>query len=761
MKIVLKKGGFIFMANKLEFLKLKNNAIFQVEFESLYKTGLGVIEFKKLPQSSGGIAVVYAPNGTGKSTFANTIKKEARTNDVYFEAKYNDGDLIVPESKAFFIVEDQINRNIIPGETSDYLVGKDIRKEYDLKKRLSEAFATAFEELSRRYKSEFKITKISDFYLKKVEARHSVAYGFIRDIVNRSSKGKNIKHEEFVAFVKNNVEFAINETVDEDKYNFVVDNSSIVEELLAIDLNVGVSNSEASIIEQNDDAIPILRKYNALHACIVCDNQNYNAMELLTAKSRNRKRIYDSLDQVTRNMLDKIALNKALLNSDPFNIKEVVFNFITTGERDALVAVITEVAKFVTEVVSRMVVATHEIFKEKPVVRWYEEYSHLLKSQPELDSEELLYIEKIISENISRKVRVIRDEENDRNFKLMLDDQPLLNTSRENMHLSTGEQNFISLAFALLLARNSQKEFVVLDDPISSFDSIYKNRIAFCILKFLETKKQIILSHNVDLVRLLEYQLNDCFNLYMLNNSDFGMNGFIPVKKEEKGILINLHEMTSLFQNKGEKLVPYIKNKRLFLMSMVPFMRGYAHIVRDENDYYKKLSVLMHGFERTSLDLAEVYDDLFGYRFETENVCVKDVLNLDCNNMEIVDSQQYPLLSKTLKQTLVYYHTRMLVEKELVDIFQIPIVEGERLLLTNILMKAFSVNHEDAQEKKDAFRDYRVFFTSRKTLLNEFNHFEGNMNIFQPAIDIDDNALQLEVAKIKSTLEELRKNYAS
>ena len=64
-------------------------------------------------------------------------------------------------------------------------------------------------------------------------------------------------------------------------------------------------------------------------------------------------------------------------------------------------------------------------------------------------------------------------------------------------------------------------------------------------------------------------------------------------------------------------------------------------------------------------------------------------------------------------------------------------------------------------KKKDAFRDYRVFFTSRKTLLNEFNHFEGNMNIFQPAIDIDDNALQLEVAKIKSTLEELRKNYAS
>ena len=31
--------------------------------------------------------------------------------------------------------------------------------------------------------------------------------------------------------------------------------------------------------------------------------------------------------------------------------------------------------------------------------------------------------------------------------------------------------------------------------------------------------------------------------------------------------------------------------------------------------------------------------------------------------------------------------------------------------------------------------------TSKKTLINEFNHFEGNLSIFQPAIDITDHAL--------------------
>ena len=49
----------------------------------------------------------------------------------------------------------------------------------------------------------------------------------------------------------------------------------------------------------------------------------------------------------------------------------------------------------------------------------------------------------------------------------------------------------------------------------------------------------------------------------------------------------------------------------------------------------------------------------------------------------------------------------------------------------------------------------RVFFTSRKTLLNEFNHFEGNMNIFQPAIDITDKALEIEKETILTKLKSL------
>ena len=81
------------------------------------------------------------------------------------------------------------------------------------------------------------------------------------------------------------------------------------------------------------------------------------------------------------------------------------------------------------------------------------------------------------------------------------------------------------------------------------------------------------------------------------------------------------------------------------------------------------------------------------------------------------------------------------------------------MLLTDIIRRAFTSPVGATQEEKDELRNNRVFFTSRKTLLNEFNHFEGNMNIFQPAIDIEPLSLQREVTAIDEKLAELRSRY--
>lgn len=745
------------MAMKLEFNSIKNQSIFQPEFQSFSVNGYNVIEFKKQPQAAGGIAVVYAPNGTGKSSLTAVLGNEKTREDLSFEAIYNGNQVIQPETKAFHTIGDQISRNVIEGETSDYLIGQDIKREYVLKKKIADGFETAFNELNSEYKNAYKTTKVSDYLLSVMHDRNPEAYTFVRDIVNKQSKGKNIDRSLFLTYVRDVQKQPRLVDINREKREFVINNVKIVECLLQIDLAQIVANADVQEIEQNDDAINILGKYKHLHSCIVCDNDHIDGDSLLQRKQERRKRIYDSLDVKTKALLKDVAMDSKLGVSDPFEIKNTVLAFISYGELEPITSLREAILSCVNEIVDEMIVALFNLFIPTSMYSWWDEYSTLLEAQPTLDSEELLYIQEIISENIGRNIRITRDDDSDHNFKLMLDDQALLGLDRSEMHLSSGEQNFISLAFALLLARHSRQEFIVLDDPISSFDSVYKNKIVFCIIKFLENKKQIILTHNTDLIRLLNVQLKDCFNLYILNNVDGGRNGFLPVKKDERNILISLSDLVKLFQNKNGTLESIIHDKRLFLMAMIPFLRGYIHIMNDPEDLYGQLSRLMHGFENGSLDIADVYKKTFGYEVEpTEIISVSDILNAPVAGLDIIDAEEYPLLADTLIQTLIYYHTRMKVESELVNIFNIPHTEGQVLLLADIIQKAFRPAVGATQEQKDKARNNRVFFTSRKTLLNEFNHFEGNMNIFQPAIDITEAALQKEVADIESKLMQLR-----
>ena len=748
------------MAMKLEFKSIYNQGIFQPEFQNLDSSEYGTIEFKKQPHASGGIAVVYAPNGTGKSSLTNVLGAEESTEAFKFEAVYNESTVIVPEEKAFHIIGDQISRNVIKGETSDYLIGREIRREYDLKKKIFGESKEAFNNLNIIYKKEYNVTKVTDYMIKVIQSRNPVLCDYITDIVNRKFKGNNIDLAEFIPYLHNNENQFDTIAVESEKKQFVINNMKLVEKLLEVVIDKIVVNAEIRTIEQNDDAINILTKYEQMHSCIVCDNDDIDSESLLQQKTENRKRIVESLDTTTKELLEKAAMNQILLKNDPFNIKSVVLKFLTEGEMEDMQELQSQLQLYINAIADEMCKNLLNVFSNTAMYAWWNEYTHLLGAQPELDSEELVYIEKIISENIGREIKLVRDAANDHNFKLMLDDQELLGLERNEMHLSTGEQNFISLAFALLLARHSNQEFVVLDDPISSFDSVYKNKIAFCIIKFLENKKQIILTHNTDLIRLLEVQLQDCFKLYILNNVEGGKNSFIPVKNEEKKILINMADLIKLFQNKDNSLEDIIVNKRQFLMAMIPFMRGYAHIMKDPDDYYGELSKLMHGYEEKSVDVAKIYRELFGYSVEdTEIVAVEDILNLSFTEINIIDDVKYPLLADTLKQTLIYYHIRMKVEHDLMKIFTIQYNENDILMLTNIIQKAFRTQAGTTKEEKNKMRDNRVFFTSRKTLLNEFNHFEGNMNIFQPAIDITENALNKEIQDIERELAELREEY--
>ncbi len=539
---------------------------------------------------------------------------------------------ITPEAEAFHVVQDQLSRNIIHGETTDYLIGAQIRKEYELRDRINLAFKNAYEQLSVKYKTEFKVSKVKDFLLVQMQTIedliHQTAFPFIRSIVNTQRHGKDIDRKDFVSFIRNDANKPAIVDLDSEKKAFIIadlSKSKAIERILAINPNEISTDANTILVERHDDAIDILKKYHSLDTCIVCDNTSFDGNELLEKKKESRKNIYDSLDKKTKDILDKIVRDSSLVIADPFEIKRIVGAFIADGDSANLNCLQFELKEYIDHIGNEIIRALFHCFDGTDFFKDFDEHARLVEKQPELDSEELLFIQDVISENIGKDIEIIRDEDNDKNYKLKLGGKDLLGTPRSDMELSTGEQNFISLAFELLLARHSNKDYIAIDDPISSFDSVYKNKIAFCIIKFLENKKQLVFTHNTDLIRLLDVQLNNCFNLYILNNVQDGANGFIPVNEQEKLLLINLHNLIALFQNKGNELVGAIHDRRQFLMAMIPFMRGYAHINLDPNDYYGKLSDIMHEYGSGSLDVVPIYNSLFGEIFDgTEIIGIND-----------------------------------------------------------------------------------------------------------------------------------------
>lgn len=68
---------------------------------------------------------------------------------------------------------------------------------------------------------------------------------------------------------------------------------------------------------------------------------------------------------------------------------------------------------------------------------------------------------------MSKPLTIERDENS--RLRIYLSNQEFLGKAREELPLSTGEQNFLSLTFEFLKAKNSECPIVVIDDPVSSF----------------------------------------------------------------------------------------------------------------------------------------------------------------------------------------------------------------------------------------------------------------------------------------------------
>jgi hypothetical protein len=171
-------------------------------------------------------------------------------------------------------------------------------------------------------------------------------------------------------------------------------------------------------------------------------------------------------------------------------------------------------------------------------------------------------------------------------------------------------------------------------------------------------------------------------------------------------------------------------------------MRGYCQIIGNTK-LKNELTKLMHGYNNNTVNIASIYNDLFKTDvIENDySISAMGIISYEVDTVAtILEVNRFPLLNKTLMHTLTYLFLRLSVEKKLVDKFSINTNRFD--MLTSIITASFSRDSNNLSDTEN-----RVFFLSRKTLLNEFNHFEMDMNIFQPAIDITNKNLKKEKEK--------------
>ena len=722
---------------EIEFSKIENDTIFQHDFFPFDTNN-------RISFSSNGIAVLYGPNGTGKSSLAKVLagKKGTSVAFIYNGTEYTDA------SQIFHVISDQNNRNIISGHTKDFLLGDNIKREFELEDIVNTLYSKIIENIRAQLKTDFSISTKSNELISLIEVPS--LRNIISDFVNNQAKGKNILIDEFITVVDSLPSQQMDSDFSEDKWKFFVSQyptkTSLLRKILDLKQPDLIKVDCADKLEKDSVAIDVLKKFPDSTSCIVCDYEGINPEILASKKEEHRQMIIDSLTKQLKIVATEIE--KLTDNDDPFGIKYSIYEAMNSGDFSVILKLQSDIKSYFKYFNIKLcnIIINNEDFATLKYNS--DEYKKITSTDPVFSHEDLIYLQEIVENSMHKKIKIERDSK--RHLKLLLEKTEFIEKERDELPLSAGEQNFLSLSFELLKAKNSDKPVIVLDDPISSFDSIYKNKIIYSIVKVLEGKSRIILTHNTDMIRLLESQYNHSFNLYILNNTPDEENGFIRISVNEQKMLINI---TALLDTFRKNIFGHIEDTEMYLLSMIPFMRGYASI-KGDCKCVEELTELMHGYKTQKVDLVKIYLSLFGdmgkdFLPTSLVVDVNDIIRKSVDTITIVNTKIYPTLNKTLQHSFTYLLLRLFVEQTLVKKYDIDTTKYNKL--GSIIDKAFPKSDVKNMRK-------RIRLTSKKTLINEFNHFEGNLSIFQPAIDITDRALSEEKSAIISLMNSIDKD---
>lgn len=168
------------------------------------------------------------PNGSGKTTLSKMLDSNTKSNGEIEINYYNKEGVSSKLDSRVKVIFDQNFRNIIEGDTSEFIISQDIVKITQLEKEIISNFIKVADEVKGTLRDKYKISTVTNLKLEKLGALTKD----LKDIINNKKNHDQIGIKNFINEIDKLSVNDISKELQIDKFNFILENYNKKNELI-------------------------------------------------------------------------------------------------------------------------------------------------------------------------------------------------------------------------------------------------------------------------------------------------------------------------------------------------------------------------------------------------------------------------------------------------------------------------------------------------------------------------------------------------
>ena len=612
-----------------------------------------------------------------------------------------------------FIIDENLGNQIILGPNG---VGKSTIYKTILKLHPNYDFID-YEELKNDFiKNKNKLiigAQIADLQEKNNEKNKLLADLHIKDnfkILNVTSQknAKSVMNELNAVFVDNelgietfnNERIEIINSLDNTNSKFLVSNYSKLNELQNIEAELdnlknefmkSIYNKLDKILDNDDMICPICGKSNDISIKRLISEKNSQLSSLQNELLKEYQQQNYNLSPIE--IINNLSQIKSCINDNDIKKEDIISYYVCGGSNENATLINNSKLQFI-----QLKNEINELEQAK------EQYYNTLKEN-----------EVAIKETFENKFNVSRNNimfnDENKNIEITL--------PRNVDKYSTGEINLMVFTFSIYQFIASDKEVLIVDDPLSSYDISNQYRIIFDLVEAtVNGKKIIILSHNIDCVNIANSQHRGIFKYKYIEKN----NGILYLKDinlNDNDSVLNISNLLSSVENANNK------------------DKYFKLLVEREDDLNAPENLIFH------------YDNSYTYNYEGVNLTneyfISLIDNLNENSINN-DSFEQNAIDKIFYMTAI----RVWIEKQFYE---------NNPNDTSLNGKTFGKKLEymfprNEQKRWNGSENVtRKYLMSKKTMINQHNHYKSQILPFNYVLNITLDELKKELLDIKAHFE--------